>query len=123
MEHKNLILVAEDDEVSFQFLNVVLEKIGIGCIRANNGVQAIEIMKSHPEIKLVMMDIKMPKLDGLSATKAIKSIRPDIIIVAQTAYALNSEKAKFLREGCDAYISKPIDIDLLKGIMAKYLKA
>jgi CheY-like chemotaxis protein len=118
MEHKNLILVAEDDEVSFQFLNVVLEKIGIGCIRANNGVQAIEIMKSHPEIKLVMMDIKMPKLDGLSATKAIKSIRPDIIIVAQTAYALNSEKAKFLREGCDAYISKPIDIDLLKGIMA-----
>lgn len=122
MENSNIVLIAEDDDVSFQFLSTVLSKMGIGTIRAANGQQAVDIIANNDEIKLILMDIKMPKLDGLAATKAIKSVKPDMIIVAQTAYALNSEKAKFLREGCDEYISKPIDIDILRNILLKYIK-
>ncbi|MFA7627440.1 MAG: response regulator, partial [Candidatus Kapaibacterium sp.] len=88
---------------------------------AKNGEQAVNICLNSPEVKIVFMDIKMPKLDGLSATKRIKAVRPDVIIIAQTAYALNSEKAELLREGCDDYISKPIDMDLFIKIVKKYL--
>jgi CheY-like chemotaxis protein len=118
---KNLVLIAEDDEVSYQFLLTLLSKFDIPAIRAYNGQEAIDLCISNPDIKLVMMDIKMPKLDGLSATQVIKQHRPELIIVAQTAYALNSEKAELLREGCDDYISKPIEMNLLINLLRKYL--
>ncbi|MBX3044451.1 MAG: response regulator [Candidatus Kapabacteria bacterium] len=121
MSTKNLVLIAEDDDISYQFLNTVFGRFNVQCIRAKNGTEAIEMCKTNPDINLVMMDIKMPKLDGLSATKEIKAFRPELVVVAQTAYALNSEKAELLREGCDDYISKPIDMDLLVNIVKKYL--
>lgn len=121
MEKTNLVLIAEDDEVSYQFLNTVFSKLNIPTLRAKTGTEAIDICKSNMDVNLVLMDIKMPILDGLSATKEIKAHRPDLIIVAQTAYALNSEKAEFLRDGCDDYLSKPIDLDSLFNIIRKYL--
>jgi CheY-like chemotaxis protein len=121
MNDKNLVLIAEDDDVSCQFLKTVFAKIGVQTLIATNGIEAIELVKSNPDLNLILMDIKMPELDGLIATKEIKAIRPDIKIIAQTAYALNSEKAKFLKEGCDDYISKPIEIDLLMKLIKKYI--
>lgn len=117
----NLVMIAEDDEVSFQFLKTVLSKLGIDTLHADNGLEAIELVRNNPKINLVLMDIKMPELDGLQATREIKAIRPELTVIAQTAYALNSERAQFLREGCDDYISKPIEIDTLMKIINKYL--
>lgn len=122
MNEENLVLIAEDDDISYQFLSTVFTKFGVPHLRASTGTDAIKIINENSNIKLIMMDIKMPHLDGLSATKSIKQSRPEVIVVAQTAYALNSEKAELLREGCDDYISKPIDIEKLKQILINYLK-
>jgi CheY-like chemotaxis protein len=74
------------------------------------------MFKKHiDEIDIVLMDIQMPQMNGLKATKAIKAIRSDIPVLAQTAYALDGDMEKFLNEGCDDYISKPIDSDILIG--------
>jgi hypothetical protein len=120
MNAKNLVVIAEDDDISYQFLNTVLDKYGIPSVRVKNGVDAIKICLENEDVKLVLMDIKMPKLDGLKATIKIKAERPDLIIIAQTAYALNSEKAELLREGCDDYLSKPIELDALVDVLKKY---
>ncbi len=120
MNAKNLVVIAEDDDISYQFLNTVLDKYGIPSIRVKNGVDAIKICLENEDVKLVLMDIKMPKLDGLKATIKIKEGKPDLIIIAQTAYALNSEKAELLREGCDDYLSKPIELDALVDVLKKY---
>ena len=120
MNAKNLVVIAEDDDISYQFLNTVLDKYGIPSVRVKNGVDAIKICLENEDVKLVLMDIKMPKLDGLKATIKIKAERPDLIIIAQTAYALNSEKAEPLREGCDDYLSKPIELDALVDVLKKY---
>ena len=120
MNAKNLVVIAEDDDISYQFLNTVLDKYGIPSVRVKNGVDAIKICLENEDVKLVLMDIKMPKLDGLKATIKIKSERPDLIIIAQTAYALNSEKAELLHEGCDDYLSKPIELDALVDVLKKY---
>ena len=71
------------------------------------------MIKQHPEIDLVLMDIKLPVLDGMEATRQIKKIRPELPIVMQSAYALNNERARALEAGCDEYLSKPIQIELL----------
>ncbi|MDT3740355.1 MAG: response regulator [Candidatus Kapabacteria bacterium] len=120
MNTKNLVVIAEDDDISYQFLNTVLDKYGIPSVRVKNGVDAIKICLENEDVKLVLMDIKMPKLDGLKATIKIKEGKPDLIIIAQTAYALNSEKAELLREGCDDYLSKPIELDALVDVLKKY---
>ncbi|GAB1372682.1 hypothetical protein MASR1M45_27450 [Candidatus Kapaibacterium sp.] len=118
--NKQLVLIAEDDVVSSQFLKTVFNKLGVDTLTASDGLETVEYVKKNPDITLVMMDIKMPGLDGLSATRQIKLIRPELKIIAQTAYALNSERAQFLSEGCDDYISKPIEIDLLMRMLKKH---
>lgn len=118
---RNLVLIAEDDEISYQFLFTVLSKFNIPTIRAKNGEEAVKICEENNNIKLVMMDIKMPKLDGLKATQEIKAKLPHLIVIAQTAYALNSEKAELLSKGCDDYIAKPIEIDILLRKLKKYI--
>jgi PAS domain S-box-containing protein len=115
------ILVAEDDLVSFQYLNNLLEKLGLKVIRAENGVQAVEIIKRIPDIDLILMDIRMPVMDGIEATKLIKEIKPDICIIAQTAYAFTEERLKILSIGCDDYLSKPLDSNKVIELINKYL--
>jgi len=109
---KNILIV--DDEVSnTMYLEVLLKKMKYNIIKASNGSEAIEMCKDHPEINLVLMDIKMPITDGYEATKQIKIFRPALPIIAQTAYALAGDENKALAAGCDAYIAKPIKKDLL----------
>jgi len=80
------------------------------------------LVRSSPNIDLVLMDIRMPVMDGIEATKLIKQIRPDLPIIAQTAYAFSEEKNKILSIGCDEYLSKPLENNKLNALINKYLK-
>jgi signal transduction histidine kinase/CheY-like chemotaxis protein len=102
-------LIVEDDEMSFVYLKEVLKATQIDILHARNGRQAIELFEANPDISLVLMDIKLPEMDGYEATKQIKQIRPSIPIIAQTAYAMADDQQKIINVGCDDYISKPIN--------------
>lgn len=116
------VLVAEDDDINFFFIHEMLSEFDVNIIRAISGDEAVEIVKSTPEIDIVLMDIRMPGLDGYQATKEVKSIRPDLPIIAQTAYAFSADKERALEVGCDDYISKPLDRKKLIALMSKYLE-
>ncbi len=118
---KGKVLVAEDDWISFKYLDKMLNKSGISVVHAENGQQAVDLVKADPEIKLILMDIKMPVMNGIEATKLIKMNRPDLPVIAQTAFAFEEEKIKILATGCDEYLVKPIEPGKLKGIINKYL--
>ena len=116
------ILIAEDDWISSQYLNRLLTDYNITIINAENGEQAVEAVRNTPDIDLILMDIRMPIMDGIEATKLIKQIRPDLPVIAQTAYAYTEEKNKIILAGCDDYLTKPIDDEKLKELLIRYLK-
>jgi PAS domain S-box-containing protein len=115
------ILIAEDDDTCFNYLSMVLKKDKFIILRAENGEQAIEIFKETSDIDIILMDMRMPVMNGYEATKQIKFIRPDLPVIAQTAYAFNEEKELILSAGCDDYISKPIDRNKLISLIDKYI--
>lgn len=120
--NKAKVLVAEDEEINYQYMKRVFNEIGINnIIRAYNGQEAINICEQGHGINLIMMDLKMPIVDGFEATKKIKSMNLNIPIIAQTALAISGDKQKALDAGCDDYISKPIDYDHLLDIVRKYI--
>ena len=116
-----LILIAEDDEASFLFLKEELSNYNLKILRAYNGQEAINKVTNNKKVKLVLMDIRMPVLDGINATIGIKKIRPELSIIAQTANAFDNEREKCLSAGCIDYISKPIDKKLLVSMLKMYL--
>jgi CheY-like chemotaxis protein len=116
------ILIAEDNKASFIYLSEVINETGAEIVHARTGKEALEICKRDPEIDLVFMDVKMPIMDGREATKEIKSIRPDLPVIAQTAYALNDEKASIIKDGFDAYMSKPLQRDEILSVLKKFSK-
>jgi CheY-like chemotaxis protein len=116
-----LVLVAEDDEFSYLFLQTALEKENMKVIRAKTGEEAIEIFQNNPGIKLILMDFKMPGMGGYEATRQIRAMNPDIPIIAQTAYALSGDRQKAIDAGCNAYISKPIRKDVLMQTIQQFL--
>ncbi len=89
-------------------------------IHAKDGKETVEICKSNPNIDLVLMDVKMPLMDGNNAAKEIKEFRPDLIIIAQSAYTLEQYKDKYRQNIFDDYIEKPINIAELKQKVTKY---
>lgn len=118
------ILVTEDEEVNYQYLEILLKKYqpGMKVLHAISGKEAIDLCKKYPEIKLVLMDLKMPGMNGLEATRLLKKQNPDLTVVAQTAYTSleNQEEAK--TAGCVAFLRKPTrKLDLFK-VLDKYLK-
>lgn len=119
---QELILVAEDDEYNFLFINEILKQSEYRCMRAANGQEAVDIVRKNEDVKLVLMDIKMPVKDGYKAFAEIKEFKPDIPIIAQTAYALGEDKNKILRYGFDGYLSKPIRKQELLTLVQKKLK-
>ncbi len=116
------ILIAEDEESNFKFLEILLSNKGINLLRAENGYEAIEICKEHKQIDLILMDIKMPGMSGLEATMKIKQIKPEIPIIIQTAYAMQNDEKECIEAGCDDYIAKPIKKEKLFSILAKWIK-
>lgn len=119
-ENQIHILVAEDEEFNYLYLAESLNEFNVKLYRAKDGLAAVEICKDNPQICQVLMDIRMPVMDGYTATKEIKKFRPDLPIIAQTAYAMESDKKRALDEGCDDYISKPIKRKDLIDMVAKY---
>ena len=103
------MLIAEDDLNSFKYLSELLKKTRAEIIHATNGKKAVEFVQSTDNIDLVIMDIQLPVMDGLEATKLIKKIKPHLPVIAQTAYAMAGDKEKMKKAGCDDYIPKPLD--------------
>ncbi|MDO8899575.1 MAG: ATP-binding protein, partial [Bacteroidales bacterium] len=116
------ILIAEDDWTSYQYLCKMLSKSSISIIHAENGQQAVEFTKQNPDIDLILMDIRMPVMNGIEAARLIKQMRPNLPIIAQTAYAFSQEKTNILSTGFDEYLSKPLQFFKLDELIKKYLK-
>jgi CheY-like chemotaxis protein len=115
------ILIAEDVESNYLYLNAVLSKIKAKVIWAKNGREAIDLFKQHDDIDLILMDLQMPVMNGYEATKAIKAINPSIPIIAQTAFAMAEDRNKALNAGCDEYLAKPIRSKDLLNIVERFL--
>lgn len=116
---KPLILIAEDLENNFLFLQIVLSK-KYNIIWAKDGREAIDLFQEKTP-NLILMDIKMPNIDGLEATKTIRAISPEIPIIAQTANAFESDCIEAREAGCSDIITKPIKISILNAIIEKHL--
>ena len=102
------ILIVEDDVSSRLYLNKILEKTGAALLNAGDGQEAVDIVIKEPEIKIILMDIQLPVVDGYGAAKRIREFRNDVIIIAQTAYSLLGDREKIIASGFDDYIVKPI---------------
>jgi PAS domain S-box-containing protein len=114
------VLVAEDDEINQELIELLLQQRGIRVVLANNGLQAYKIAKKE-QFDLIFLDINMPLMDGVEACKKI-SLLNDTPKIALTANVIKGDKEKFLQEGFDDYLSKPIDIVELDILLSKYLK-
>ncbi len=108
MRGKMKILIAEDDMASFRHLSIVLRELSKEIIHVTSGSEAVKACRDNPDIDLVLMDIKMPIMNGLEATRQIREFNSSIIIIAQTAYALAGDKEKAMGAGCNDYLPKPI---------------
>jgi CheY-like chemotaxis protein/anti-sigma regulatory factor (Ser/Thr protein kinase) len=116
------ILVAEDEEYNMMYITELFSTTNFKIIEANNGKKALELVQNHPEIQLVLMDIKMPVMDGNEAMKEIKKLRPSLPVIALSAFAMESDKIKAIELGFDAYLTKPLDRKLLFELIEKFSK-
>jgi PAS domain S-box-containing protein len=124
-ENKLTFLIAEDEEVNFMFVEILLlEQLKLDCdiIRAINGKEAVEICKTNESIDLVLMDLKMPIMSGFKAIKIIKELRPDLPIIAQSAYTTTEDRKRAEDAGCIKFISKPISKEALKDSIHDFIK-
>lgn len=118
---KRKILIAEDEPANIIYLEEVLKPSGATILKAHNGKQALELFKENPDIDIIIMDIKMPEMDGYEASASIKEINKSVPIVSQTAYAMADEKEKATQAGIDDYLTKPIKPSTLLNIIHKHL--
>jgi len=122
-EQKINVLIAEDDEASAMYIKTILSLNDIKSIHAANGMEAVKAFKENKDISLILMDIKMPVMNGLEATRQIRQLNATIPILAQTAYAFQSEKEDILNAGCNEVISKPIRPEELLSSIYGYFPA
>jgi PAS domain S-box-containing protein len=115
------ILIVEDEVFNHEYIEAILSITDVQMLHAWNGENAIEMVEHHADISLVLMDIKMPVINGYEAIRQIKKIRQELPVIAITAYALNHDKSQALEAGFDNYISKPIPKDTLIELVARYL--
>jgi len=114
------ILIAEDDEISAMLLKNRVSPYCNEVIIVRTGVEVVETCHKYPDIDLILMDIQMPEMDGYKATERIRRFNKEVIIIAQTAFALSGDKGKALNSGCNDYMAKPINKDKLSGLIKKY---
>jgi PAS domain S-box-containing protein len=119
INHRPVILIAEDDDSSYVYLCSLLQKSEVDLIRARDGMEAVQVFRDNPMIDLVLMDIKMPLLDGKEAVKMIKAVKKKPVI-AITAYALSGDESSILEAGFDAYIAKPYKSEALKKNLEQF---
>ncbi|MBN1187742.1 MAG: response regulator [Bacteroidales bacterium] len=110
MDLKNkTILVVEDIEINFRLIQAIFSRTNVNLLKAGDGDEAIDAFRTNKDIDLVLMDIKLPGMNGYEVTRQLKSIRKEVPIIAQTAYSMDGDLEKALQAGCDEYVSKPIN--------------
>jgi len=115
------ILIAEDDTNSLFYLKTVLQNSGIVCLEALNGRDAVNLFLKNPDVDLILMDLKMPELSGFEAIKEIRRVSPKVPIIVQTAHVFNDEKVLCSAMGCNNFISKPVDVNVLFGALIQLI--
>lgn len=116
------ILIAEDDNINYLFFEKIMQFKSYTILRASNGQEAVTICTENPDIDLVLMDIKMPVMDGYQAFSEIKKIKPNLPIIAQTAYSSIEDKNKIIDAGFSSYITKPLNRDKLFEMINQFMK-
>ena len=116
------IMVVEDDEASVMLINAIVNKISSEVLIANNGKEAVQLFKKNEDIDLILMDIKMPIMNGFDAARTIRKFNKDVVIIAQTAFGLAGDREKSIEAGCNDYISKPVYKDELLDLIRVHLK-
>lgn len=116
------ILIGEDDEGSAILISMVVKNISRELINVCTGTEVVEVCRKTPDIDLVLLDIKMPEMNGYEASRQIRQFNKDVIIIAQTAYALAGDREKAIEAGCNDYVSKPIRKEKLMEVVQKYFK-
>ena len=114
------ILIAEDDEESQELIAALLEDFAKQIFRADTGIEAVEACRKNPDLDLVLMDIRMPEMNGYEATQQIRQFNKEVIIIAETAFGLSGDREKAIVAGCTDYISKPVVPEDLLGLIHKY---
>jgi CheY-like chemotaxis protein len=114
------VLIAEDDNTSFMFMREIFKELNVKVLYAEDGSKAVEIVKSHPKVNLILMDLKLPVLNGLEATRQIKKLRPGLPVIAQSAFASPVDEQRSKEAGCDDFMAKPIDKNQLIDKINKY---
>lgn len=122
-ERRLKVLIAEDDEASYMFMKTILSMHNITSIYAANGLEAVNAFNKNPDISLILMDIKMPVMNGMEATRQIRQTNKTIPIIAQTAYAFQSEKVDIMNSGCNDLLAKPILQEELLKMILRYFPA
>ena len=112
--------MAEDEPSNFMYLEALLEDFSYNIEHAENGLEAVEIFKSK-QIDFILMDMKMPVMNGVEATKQIRDLDSNVPIIAQTAYAMSNDRQKAIDAGCNDYISKPISSELFAKLIKTYI--
>ncbi|MBU3926924.1 MAG: response regulator [Bacteroidetes bacterium] len=115
------ILIVEDEMSNFALLEALLSTTGAKIIHVTTGIAAIDYATNHQDLDMVLMDIKLPDINGYEVTKRIRILYPELPIIAQTAFVMSGDKEKALRSGCNAYIPKPIDLNKLMDTMSGFL--
>ena len=116
-------LLVDDNKDVLIYLNRILTDTGVSILTARSGFEAIEIIKANPDIDVVLLDMQMPEMNGIEATKEIRKIRKDIPIIAQTAFIFEDDKDIILEAGCDACLIKPIRREHLLTVMSSFVKS
>ncbi len=115
-----VILIVEDDEPSYLYLTSLLLRLPCSLVRAVNGQEAVSLCRGSDDISIVLMDLKMPVMDGLDATRNIKAVREDLPVIVITAYAFSGDEKVAMEAGCDEYLTKPVKKEFLYRTLAKY---
>jgi len=116
------LLIVEDDVTAAKLIESALEDTGIKLSHATTGLEALRIFRKDPKFDIIIMDMRLPEMDGYETTRRIKEIRPDIPIIAQTAYAFSEDRNKCLKAGCDEYMTKPIIESELIMMLERFLE-
>jgi CheY-like chemotaxis protein len=119
--HNKSILIVEDDHINFSYLDILLKPTRVKIFRAEEGQSAIDIIFKNPDIDLVLMDIRLPGLNGLDATRRIVAFRESLPIIAQTAYAEQEDQRAAFEAGCCDFIAKPIRANEMLDLIRKHL--
>jgi CheY-like chemotaxis protein len=120
LENK-LILIAEDDNANYAFIERLIRKTKAKVLRAVNGIEVIELVKKHNNISLILMDIKMPEMNGMEAFAELQKLKKQIPVVAQTAYAFTHDIQMIKEAGFSDYVSKPINPAKLFTILSNHV--